>query len=1061
MKRNRWLGWKTLRVFPWIGVGAALAAQAGEPVRFNRDIRPILSDNCYRCHGPDSTARKGELRLDRPEGLFTKREAGTPVVAGKPQESLLVKLITAKDEDDLMPPPKSNKKLTPQQKQLLQQWIKEGAQWEPHWSFLAPKRPDLPKVKDPRWVKNPIDQFILAKLEQNRLKPASEADRRTLARRVGLDMTGLPPKLEDVEAYVADKSPDAYEKFVDKLMASPQYGEHRARYWLDAARYADTHGLHFDNYREMWPYRDWVINAFNNNVPFDKFTIEQLAGDLLPNPTLAQRIATGFQRCNITTNEGGTIPEENEANYALDRVATTGQVWLGLTLGCTPCHDHKFDPISTKEFYQMTAFYRNTTQSALDGNIPDTPPVIRVPKIEDAPRLQALPAEIETARNRIAARENEIAPLTKEWGKNLDPKQFEHPADQDKLEIYLPLRGNAERAIRNEASADAAPIALPETAEWKQDPKLGAILHLNGQTAFDLGAVGDVERTDKFSYGAWVKPSDKTPAASVLARMDEGSDYRGWDLWLENNGRRVAAHIIHKWPVNAVKVFATEDVVKPNEWNHIFVTYNGNSKSTGLKIYVNGVSVKSNSEQKEVKETIRTQVPTRIGARSKSSHLANGSVQDVRFYRRKLDADEVASLYNAGEIRAVAANPNAAGRDETIRKYYLKTQDKPYAALKDVMADLEMELDRIQKRSPVTFVMQEKPMPPKARVLFRGQYDQPREEVTPAVLSALNPMPAGAPSNRLGLAQWLVAPENPLTARVTVNRFWQEIFGTGLVKTSEDFGIMGENPSHPELLDWLAVEFRESGWDVKKMFRLMVTSAAYRQAAMTTREKLDRDPQNRLLSRGPRFRMDGEMIRDYTLAISGLLVDQIGGPSVKPYQPPGVWEAVAMIGSNTRDYRQDKGEKLYRRSMYTFWKRAAPPASMEIFNAPSRENCTVRRERTNTPLQALVTLNDPQFVEAARRLAERALKEGGATTESRADFMARRLLARPFRAEELVVVKQSFDALAKYYSSKPDDAKALIAVGESKADAALDAPMLAAWTMVANELINLDEVLNK
>jgi mono/diheme cytochrome c family protein len=758
------------------------SAAAGEKVLFNRDIRPILAENCFACHGPDRASREASLRLDQRESAV---KAGA-IAPGNIDDSELLNRVFSEDSADRMPPPKSHKNLTDSQKALLRRWIVAGAEYQPQWALIAPVRPQPPAVADPAWARNPIDAFVYAAIQKRGLQPAPEADRRTLARRVSLDLTGLPPAPEDVETFVNDPSPSAYENLVDRLLASEHWGEHRARYWLDAARYADTNGVHFDNYREIWSYRDWVIDAFNGNLPFDRFTIEQLAGDLLPDPTLEQRVASGFNRCNITTNEGGVIGEEYLVLYARDRTETTARVWLGLTAGCAVCHDHKFDPLSQKEFYQMSAFFNNTTQAAMDGNVKDTPPTVFVPAAADRKRWPALAAEL----------------------------------------------------------AQARPVAAP----------------------------------------------GKTTA-------------------------RIAA--------------------------------------------------------------------------------------------------------------------------------------------------LEKEQAALRLRGTAAHVMQERDGPAKAFVLYRGEYDKRREQVSAETPGLLPPMPADLPRNRLGFARWLLRPEQPLTARVAVNRFWQELFGVGLVRTAEDFGVNGELPSHPELLDWLAVEFRESGWDVKKLFRLLVTSAAYRQSAEATPEKLEKDPQNRLLSRGPRFRMDAEMIRDCALATSGLLAPKIGGPSVKPYQPDGVWEAVAMMESNTRHYQRAQGENLYRRSLYTFWKRAAPPASMDIFNAPSRETCTVRRERTNTPLQALVTLNDPQFVEAARHLAQSLLEEGVPSGADRLDLAARRLLARRLRPEESQSALATLDKLLQYYRANPQQAKDLVAVGDSKADSALDPPVLAAWTMLMNQLLNLDETLNK
>jgi hypothetical protein len=822
-------------------LGRAHGGPAQGP-EYNRDIRPILSENCFTCHGPDKSSRKAGLRLDVREEAM---DAGA-MVPGNPEKSPFIERIFAQDPKQQMPPAKSAHKLTEAQKSLLKRWIAAGAAYQPHWSFIPPQRPQPPLVKNPAWVRNPVDAFILDKLEKQGLQPAPEADRSALARRVSLDLTGLPPDPADVEAFAADQAPAAYERLVERLLQSPHWGEHRARYWLDAARYADTHGIHFDNYREIWTYRDWVIDAFNRNMPYDQFTFAQLAGDLLPGHTLDQLVATGFNRCNITTNEGGVIPEEYLVLYTRDRTETVARVWMGLTANCAVCHDHKFDPLSQREFYSMAAFFNNTTQRAMDGNVKDTPPIIPVPRAEDRARWQAIPGE--------------LAQLDRE-----------------------------------------------------------------------LEACGQAAR-------------------------------RYSDTWT----------------------------------------------------CVPGASV-----------------------------------------------TQLARLLDAAYLAGKPAKERSSADGEEMVDWWLGAVDPSSRALLTKRSALKAEEQAIKARGTVAYIMQERGNAPSAYVLYRGEYDKRRDPVQPGTPKSLPSWPSDYPKNRLGLARWLMRSEQPLTARVAVNRAWQELFGTGIVRTSDDFGSMGEAPSHPELLDWLAVEFRTLGWDRKRLYKLLVTSAAYRQAAVTTPEKLEKDPHNRLLSRGPRFRMDAEMVRDSALAASGLLVGKIGGPSVKPYQPAGVWEAVAMIGSNTRNYRQDHGRNLYRRSLYTFWKRSAPPASMEIFNAPTREVCSVRRERTDTPLQALVTLNDPQFVEAARALAQAALQSGCQETDERIDFVARRLLARSLRTTEKAVVIQSLDRLLRYYQAHVEDAHKLLHVGESPADTSLDPATHAAWTMLVNELMNLDEFLNK
>jgi hypothetical protein len=1031
-------------------------ARADGEIKYNRDIRPILFENCFACHGPDSASRKADLRLDqRPMAM----DMGA-IVPGKPDESTLIDRIFAESEEEQMPPPETKKKLTPAQKELLKKWIASGAEYEPQWSFIPPRRPPTPTVKQKTWVRNPIDAFILAELERRGLSPAPEADRRTLARRLSLDLTGLPPSPQLVEAFVADSSDDAYGKLVDELLRSKHWGEHRGRYWLDAARYADTHGIHFDNFREMWSYRDWVIGAFNRNLPFDQFTIEQLAGDLLPNPTLDQRVASGFNRCNITTNEGGAINEEYLVLYARDRTETTSQVWLGLTTGCAVCHDHKFDPISMKDFYSLAAFFNNTTQAAMDGNIKDTPPIVPMVRAEDRPRFEELKSQLAETRQQVDARKTAARTQFDAWLKDAKGESLESTIPTDGLRLHAPLTEGTGDKLALSVDGKPREIASPSPITWRTG-FVSAKAYQNQPNTIVVPEAGDFDKDQGFTIAAWVRPVTTNQTGAILARMAGGPDYRGWDVWLENG--KVASHLVHRWPGDAMKV-ATNSTLPANKWTHVTVTYDGSRTPAGLRIYFNGAAQLTDAPANSLKSSIRTTVPFRIGQRDRGQALKDLILQDVRLYARTLAADEAQRLAQGTRAAWLVSKPAAArsaAENDELFDGYLAAHDQPTRELVIKLAALEREQSSLQSRGTIAHVMQERPTPAMAYTLFRGEYDKRRDPVTPNTPASLPPFSADYPKNRLGFARWLLQPDHPLTARVTVNRFWQELFGTALVRTSGDFGVAGELPSHPDLLDWMAVEFRESGWDVKKFFKLLVTSAAYRQAAITTPEKLEKDPQNRYLSRGPRFRMDAEMVRDYALSASGLLVPKIGGPSVKPYQPEGVWEAVAMIGSNTRDYKPDSGENLYRRSLYTFWKRSAPPASMEVFNAPSREVCTVRRERTNTPLQALTTLNDPQFVEAARRLAERTLKKAGDSDDARIDFIARRLLARPLRDVEAAIVKTSLANLRSYYQSHEEDAKKLVRTGESKPDAALDPKTLAAWTMLANQLMNLDEVLNK
>jgi hypothetical protein len=1032
-------------------------ANAEEPLQYNRDIRPILFDTCFACHGPDSAARKADLRLDQRDAAVT----ANAIVPGKPDESEMIRRILSTDPDEVMPPPATKKTLTDAQKEKLTRWVREGAEYQLHWSFIPPQRLTAPQVKNAAWVRNPIDQFVLSRLEAAGLEPAPEADRHTLVRRLSLDLTGLPPSPEIVESFMHDQSPNAYEKLVDRLLQSQSWGEHRGRYWLDYARYADTNGIHFDNFREMWTYRDWVIDAFNKNMPYDQFTIENLAGDLLPNRTQEQLIGSGFNRCNMTTNEGGIIDEEYLVLYNRDRTEATSQVWLGLTTGCAVCHNHKFDPVSQREFYEMAAFFNNTTQGARDGNIKDAPPVITVPVETEQARWDELGMLIANAKQQRDARKNEARPEFDTWMTSANAATVAAAAPRDSLHFFAPLEQQAQNATRVEVDGKEQTVPVAASATWQAGPVASTQAVVLQGTACELPNVGEFESNQPFSCAAWIMIHANDSYGAICARMDNGAAFRGWDFWVQQ--RRAGMHIINAWPGTALKVVGKAQI-PADKWVHVAVTYDGSGKAGGLKVFYDGKPQQTNVESDTLSGSTLTGVPFKIGQRHTGDPLSGAGLQDLRIYKRALAPSEVETLAQRARLTELLAKPiKDRSEAETTELYtwWLGAFDTRFQALTKDVDNLEREQSDIKARGTVAHVMQERTEPAMAYVLFRGEYDKRRDQVTADTPEVLPPFPDSEPRNRLGFAKWLLLPQHPLTARVTVNRFWQEVFGEGIVRTTGDFGVAGELPSNPELLDWLAVGFRESGWDVKKLFKQIAMSATYRQSAASTPLKREKDPQNRLFSRGPRFRMDAEMVRDSALAISGLLVTKLGGPSVKPYQPPGVWEAIAMDVSNTRNYQPDSGEGLYRRSLYTFWKRMAPPASLDIFNAPNREFCVVRRERTNTPLQALVTLNDDQYVEAARHLAQRTMKEGGGTFEDRVKFLSLRIVARDFRPEEQAIVRTSLDRLSTFYNANAGEAQKLIAVGESKPDAALPPAELAAWTMLCNELLNLDEVLNK
>ena len=1033
----------------------ASAAKSPE-LQYNRDVRPILAENCFACHGPDSAARKGKLRLDQREaaaerGAINEKKLG--------ESEMLNRIVLADDDEFLMPPKASHKKLTPTQKATIKSWVEQGAKYESHWAFIAPKKPAVPAVKNAAWVRNPIDAFVLADLEKNGLTPAPEADRRTIARRLSLDVTGLPPTPEDVDAFVNDTSKDAYEKLIEKFMASPQWGEHRARYWLDAARYADTHGIHIDNYRENWAYREWVINAFNKNMKFDQFTTEQLSGDLLPNPTTEQLVATGFNRCNITTSEGGAIAEEYLVLYTRDRTETVNLVWMGLTAGCAVCHDHKFDPISAKDFYSMAAFFNNTTQAAMDGNVHHTPPVIAVPRMEDRPKFVAITEALAAIKAKVDARKTGAKSEFEAWLKSAKPDEF--AAKEPGNQVF---RAKLDETKAKEIAVEGGKtpkFALPEGHTWftdKEKPGRNGLMIQPTGKVLEFPDVGDFDFKDPFTVSVWVHNGKRNQTGAILGRMEgPGAGHRGWDLGLQAD--RINFHLINKYPGNYLKVVAKAQVPL-NKWQHVTLSYDGSGKAAGVKLYLNGEPQAFDIEKDTLQATSRTKVPLKIGQRNVDSRLGNVAISDLRIFGQSLGSLEAGHVAGSQRLAELVAKPKRTPQEtEELFQWWLNTHDEKSREILAEQRKLQAEETALRGKGTIAHIAVEKKTPPEAYILIRGEYDRRGEKVGPGTPKALPGFDDALPRNRLGFAKWLLSKDHPLTARVNVNRFWQEVFGQGIVRTSGDFGITGDQPSHTELLDWLAEEF-ESDWDVQRCFKMIFMSSTYRQAAITTPEKIEKDQFNRLLSRGPRFRMDAEMVRDYALAASGILVPKIGGPSVKPYQPEGVWEAVAMTGSNTRNYKADTGENLYRRSMYTFWKRAAPPASMEVFNAPNRETCSVKRERTNTPLQALVTLNDIQFVEAARNLAQAAMT-AKVSTGDRIDFLARRLLARPFRSEETKIVAASIEKLWAEFRNKPDEAKKLIAVGDSKADVKLDASELAAWTMLCNELLNLDEVLNK
>ncbi len=943
---------------------------AGESLSYNNQIGPILSEHCFHCHGPDSAARKPKkhpLRLDRGDFAYELRDDGKPVIIkGDPGASELVRRITATD-DDVMPPLSEHNPLKTEEIALIKQWISQGGKYEKHWSLIPPARPAVP-ADGAGWARNPVDNFVARKLAQNGLKPNPEEEKARLFRRLSFDLTGLPPASRDLEEFVHDSSGEAYEKAVDRMLASDSSAEHFTRLWLDAVRYADTQGIHLDFARSIWPYRDWVIGAFKANMPFDQFTIEQLAGDMLPAATERQKVASAYNRLLETTSEGGAIPDEYAASYAKDRVETTAAVWLGLTAGCATCHDHKFDPISTKDFYSLTAFFRNNTSSTLDGPNGNNAPLLFLPARKDAGKQwKSLEPEIARTKKAVAARKIEAAPTFTNWLAWAKSNSSDQPVGV-RPKLFLPLTEAYGPSMGN---LGGTRITWTADDERKEGPFGPAPMLTNGAAVENAAPV--VARDGQASYGAFIYVEDR-PSGSVISRMDTAAKFRGWDLFLSEG--RPTVHVIDQFPDLALKVTANK-ALESGRWHHVMAVFDGRRQgSDAVALYVDGLKAGVEVNNNTLGSNILTGVPLRLGGRSGkgggAAEFVSGRVflQDVRFYDKALNSEDVARLALAGLARGPAM-PKA----DSLRDVYLVGYDRPSQKMAGKLTKLEKVEEGIRKRGATTLVMQEKTdSKPIAHVLLRGNYTTEGDEVSAATPGALPPMAPEAPRDRLGLARWIVSRQNPLVARVTVNRLWAQLFGTGIVETTEDFGVMGARPSDQDLLDWLAVDFMDSRWNFRRSVKTMVMSAAYRQSEAVTPEKLEKDPQNKLVSRGPHLRLDAEEIRDQALAASGLLVNKVGGPPVKPYQPEGVWEAVAMVQSDTRFYKQDDGPALYRRSLYTYWKRTAPPPNMEILNAPSRESFCTRRERTDTPLQALVTLNDIQYVEAARNLAARALR---------------------------------------------------------------------------------------
>lgn len=1014
----------------WSAFGSS---ESLEPLNYNRDIRPILSANCFYCHGPDEEHQEADLRLDHLQGATHNLGGYQAIVPGDVEKSEVVKRVFTEDSDDLMPPPESDKKLTDVEKSLIRRWIKEGANYESHWSFLKPVRPEIPVVDRNESVLQPIDAFVLKRLEKEGLQPSVEASKETLIRRVSLDLTGLPPSPSEVRDFLNDHSSNAYERVVDRLLQSERYGERMALNWLNAARYADTHGYQNDRERQMWIWRNWVINAYNQNKPFDEFTIEQIAGDMLPNATMDQKIASAFNRNHRINGEGGVIPEEYRVEYVIDRLETTGTIWLGLTVGCARCHSHKFDPISQHEFYSMFSYFNNVPEKGRDGNQGNAEPTLTVPVPGMEIQMALAEEKVETLRDRILKETPTFLQELDQWKRTTRNELIKGnhdgswiPADVTEIVSTGGVRfkeladGSYLASGKNPANAVYTIILKPTTEkltgirlETLTDSKLtngGLARSVNGNfvlTGIEIEAQkGESKKVDRIGIASAV--ADYSQNGYPIENSIDGKSNTGWAVFGRPKMKDTTAVFTFQEPLEVTdELMITVRLRHEGSFNQHSIGKFRLSTTSAIKPSLDAGS------------GLTTDIM--LALKTKQSDLTAEQQKEISDYFREIA-------------------PSLASTRKELQK-----AEKSLEQVKRNATTTVMIMDEMEERRPAFF-------------LNRGQYDQPGEEVFPTIPVSLGKIPNGAPNNRLGFAQWLVSPDNPLPARVTVNRYWQMLFGTGLVKSVDDFGAQGDYPSHPELLDWLATEFIRSGWDVKAMLRMIVTSATYRQSSAVNSEMQSFDPENRLLARGPRFRLSGEMVRDQALYVSGLLESAIGGPSVKPYQPAGLWEEVAY--DKKMKYVPGSGEDLYRRSMYTFWKRAVAPPSMILFDASGRERCDVARRATNTPLQALVTLNDIQFVEAARFLAQRIIMEGGASPSDRLQYAWLLTLARKPDSFELGTLESSFQHYLAYYQSQPNAAKRLINIGE-QSSSGFDSVELAAYTAIANVILNLDETITR
>lgn len=1035
-------------------------------IDFNYNVKPILSDNCFHCHGPDPNTRQAGLRLDTEEGAFgALASGGSPLVAGKPSKSKVIERIMSHDLAFKMPPVASNLSLSDKDIATIYKWINQGAEWKPHWSFIPPVKSDVPNLASGKW--NPvseIDEFVFEKLESNGLTPSPPADKERLLRRVTIDLTGLPPALEEIDNFLNDTDPNAFEKVVDRLLTTDACAERLTMEWLDVARYADSHGMHADGYRLMWPWRDWVIKSFKNNMPYDEFVTLQLAGDLLPDATQEQILATAFNRNHPMTDEGGAIDEEFRVKYVADRTITAGTALLGLTMECASCHDHKFDPISQKEFYQMSAFFNNIKELGMTGADGNYGPMLLLTDSIEQQEIDKIKSYIADKEKSILNKKNSITVSNNENQNIPTINDIEGLEGYYPLESFKSLNGNG-NWYALDGNADSRTRALPKQIQGV----VGKGLEFTGEyDELRLHKIGLFEAYDPFSAGVWINTTKREEGKTQTIMGNTGQKnnfWRGWDFYLDDENK-LNFRLVNSLPHNYLQVRSL-DSISLNKWTHVMFTYDGSSKAKGVGLYINGKKADVNIELDKLYKSIlpikiASHVPDNRPVRVAKSYrlhtgefgIFKGAMDEIRIYSKELTALEVALVSNQATKNEVKEKDEWLGEYIASKSPSIKNELTELKGIRKKLLELVDTIDEVM-------VMEEMPQPRPTFLLERGEYNQHGEQVFPGTPPAVLQYPDDLPKNRLGFAKWVFSKDNPLTARVTVNRYWQMIFGAGIVKTANDFGNQGELPTHPELLDWLAVDFVESGWDVKHLLKKMVMSATYRQSSKLSQELKEKDPANVFLARGPSYRWPAEIIRDNALASSGLLNREVGGESVKPYQPEGLWKELGNYSRKLLTYKEDSGSKLYRRSMYTFIRRTAPPPSMTIFDAPNRDVCTVSRERTNTPLQALVLLNDPQYVEAAKVLAERSILNAGDSLDDQISYAFRLATSRKPADREITILKELFDTEKNWFLKNRTERDDLLGVGNYSIDSKLSKTDLAAMTIVTSTILNQDETYMK